>query len=55
MYSIDYALVTWAGLAQADYALQPIGIPANNIYIKGIEIDPNFDKKGYGNLSMGEW
>ena len=53
MYSIDYALETWAGLAQADYALQPIGIPANNIYIKGIEIDPNFDKKDMATYQWG--
>jgi hypothetical protein len=52
-YSIDYALETWAGLAQADYALQPIGIPANNIYIKGIQIDPNFDKKDMSTYRWG--
>ena len=51
-YNIDYTLETWAGLAQADYALQPISIPANNIYVKGIEIDPNSGKK---DMSTYQW
>ncbi|MDK2980102.1 MAG: hypothetical protein PWQ55_449 [Chloroflexota bacterium] len=52
MYTIDYNLETWAGLAAADYALQPVGIPTNNIYIKGIEITPTFDKK---DMSTYQW
>jgi hypothetical protein len=53
MYTINYALETWAGLAQANYPLQPIAIPTNNIFIKGIEINPSFDKTDMATYKWG--
>ena len=52
--SIDYSLETWIGLSSLEYAFSPISIPAdNNIYIKGIEIDNDFDKKDFATYEWG--
>ena len=50
---IDYGLVDWVGFSTNQYAFNPVAIPAdNNIYIKGIEVKPQFNKK---DLATYEW
>ena len=51
---INYQLESWAGLAQVDFVFQPVSIPAShNIFIKGIELDPAFEKKDLPGSSWG--
>jgi len=51
--TVNYALEKWAGLEQDNYTFQPVAIPANNIYIKAIEISSDFDKKDMAAFDWG--
>jgi len=50
---VNYTLEKWAGLDQRDYTFSPISIPANNVYIKAIEISGEFDKKAMSGYDWG--
>lgn len=51
--SINYALEKWAGLTQSAYTFKPVSIPANNIYIKAIELSKKFSKKDMAYFDWG--
>lgn len=54
MTEVEYDISAWAGLPHNSYSFSPEAIPASNsIYIKGIEIDENFDKKSASTYDWG--
>ena len=53
MSTINYNLEKWAGLDYQEYTFTPESIPAdNNVYIKGIELDKDLNRK---DASTSDW
>lgn len=50
---IGYAMEKWAGLEQKPYTFATINIPANNIYIKAVQMSTEFGKKDMSSYKWG--